>query len=1062
MNLHRMMACIATATCTISATVSAQQPAFQLAPAVAVEAEEFQIHRGWRVLAMGEGNYAVDIIGFSHTGGERFLSTGNADTTAAATRDISVPQPGAYRLWVRYEYMPFTETRFRVAIEQGGKNIAEKIIGAQGNPRYAFGEAVARPQYDPPWGNEGLVEELVEVPNLVAGPARLILEAAEQPQFAGRSANRNVDLLYLTADLKDAWREHYKGAVYYPILDAFRDSRGARYEVQFTNRGAKPLSISTHHIYNRNQFYGRLDPPAAANELAPAASSAWLPMPAQDTTHFGVAMFSPSAPQAFTVAVRPSGGTVEETVQSSGEPVRIFLPTYPGRGEKPIDLMKQLAAVIEHLKNTPKPGKLPTRPLCYGWTVPLAEDSEYGRQYAQLWAAMGMRSYLSGVMPTAVGIKNLQAAGVPLTRSVGYIEYRFPPTTANIAKAKTEAANAGALDKLRWLDYGDEIAFSEWVGYLVEDKRAETSNKDLKPEDVLRPLWRDWLAKNRPGFKPADYWRAAWGAVDAGQLRPDSSAEASREAPRLYVDSVIFYEDAAIGYIARGTAAAKAALGPDVLCGANYSGYPFYYPLTTPYVKWFRDGAGDFGRHSEYFWQLGQVTPAIDGYFSEHFRAGMRFNPKAIIKQYTMSHSPGNTDASFRRACFTHLAHGVKNLDFFGIAFGETFAENYIDHRDRERFRAIRDVTHSMALVEDVLEQSQVVPSDVGLLISESTERRDFSGIATDMAGHNYDNKDSFFRKSRLSFHQDRVGIWTALTFAGSSPDLLIERDVKPEILNGYKVLFVVGDSVPASVVPALESWIKQGGVLFATADVGRYGSYREQNPALQNLLGVESQDIEERDTFIRTSQELPFLKPLGAVGFCRSVGQSEVKVDFPALAIRARIQPSAGITVFGRFKDDNTPAVILRALGNGKVYYTATLPGLAYLYTGLRTPRVWVADRGPGAHRAVTTYDRVAAHLLTMPLRSAGVAPQVSTNPKYIDTRLIRSGNVFFLPLANYNQKVGQQVLLKVRVPQGAKRPTAASSAFAGKLEVQIEAGHWIITLPRLGYGDLVRIETQ
>ena len=50
------------------------KPVFQLAPAVAVEAEDFTVESGWRVVKNGAGNYMVDIIGFQHLSGERLLS----------------------------------------------------------------------------------------------------------------------------------------------------------------------------------------------------------------------------------------------------------------------------------------------------------------------------------------------------------------------------------------------------------------------------------------------------------------------------------------------------------------------------------------------------------------------------------------------------------------------------------------------------------------------------------------------------------------------------------------------------------------------------------------------------------------------------------------------------------------------------------------------------------------------------------------------------------------------------------------------------------------------------
>ena len=58
---------------TLLASPTFAQAPFKLAPAVAVEAEDFAIDKGWKVLKNGEGNYMVDIIGFCHISGERLL-----------------------------------------------------------------------------------------------------------------------------------------------------------------------------------------------------------------------------------------------------------------------------------------------------------------------------------------------------------------------------------------------------------------------------------------------------------------------------------------------------------------------------------------------------------------------------------------------------------------------------------------------------------------------------------------------------------------------------------------------------------------------------------------------------------------------------------------------------------------------------------------------------------------------------------------------------------------------------------------------------------------------------
>src|SRR6516225_9952571 len=103
--------------------------AFQLAPAVAVEAEDFTIESGWKVVQNGHGNYMVDAVGFNHISGERLLCTDDKDETASAFLDVTLPEAGKYRLWVRYEYPAFCETRFRVQVRQDDRTVLDHVMG---------------------------------------------------------------------------------------------------------------------------------------------------------------------------------------------------------------------------------------------------------------------------------------------------------------------------------------------------------------------------------------------------------------------------------------------------------------------------------------------------------------------------------------------------------------------------------------------------------------------------------------------------------------------------------------------------------------------------------------------------------------------------------------------------------------------------------------------------------------------------------------------------------------------------------------------------------------------
>jgi hypothetical protein len=996
-----------------------------LAPAVAVEAEEFKIEKGWKVIRVGEGNYTVDIIGFCHMGGERLLQADAADTTASAVMNVNVPEAGDYVLWARYEYPAFTEAIFKVVVEQGGKKVAEKVMGKKDNDRLCFNDARLRPQYDPPWGPEGTAEEPLDVKGLKAGPAQIRLLAQAQSGGPGISANRNIDLIYLTRNtepvMKDGkpnpaswWAQGGGAGALYPILNAFRDSRGARWEVAVVNKGSKPIAMTAEHAYNRVPW-GQNE--ALFKDLAPGATSAWIPLAKQDTAHFSMTKFAAAEP--FELQLRPVGGSPVGKWTPDGGAVRLYIPPYPIWGEKPKTPMEAIDAVLAHLKKTPAPGKNPTVPLAYGGWIFIDQSGVYGQKYGELYKAIGMRALPSTLQDKSV----MDKMGLPLTRSAQAMLYRQYPTPGNIAKVKETFEKNGLMAQLKFFDYGDEIHFSEWMEPATQGKK-----------DQIPQMWKDWYAKRFPGKAlPAE--------------KPDSSAAASRANPRLFVDSTMFYENLVMEWVAAGNRAAKAALGPDVLCGANYAAHPFYYPSVPMYVHWFRRGAADWGRHSEYFWQVCQPGPMINGYIAEHFRAGMRFNPKAINRQYTMPHSPGNTEASFMRTAFSHLAHGAKALDYFGIGMNECFTENHIDHRDQDRFRQIRDVNHAMGLVEDVWPQSEGVQSEVAILLSESTERWDMAGVAGDKASHSMFGED--FRKIRLSYHLDRVGLWKALTFAGASPDLLIEEDLKADRLKGYRLLVVVGDSIPVEAAAAIEQFAKAGGTVVATAGVGRYGAYREANPAMQELFGIASRTLEERETFIRPLQEMQLLKPQGMI-----VGEGW---ELPALAIHERIKPAADTEVLATHKDGGGPAIIGRKLGKGRTIYVSALPGVAYVWSALQPPRV--ADRGVNTHQVPVNFDAGATALVTRWLADAGVEPLVRMGGSLIDTRLVKSGKTYVLPVANFNATVGQDVTFSLKLEGSVKTVT---SAYRGVLTAATESGRVVFTVPQLGYGDLIRIDLK
>ncbi len=317
--------------------------------------------------------------------------------------------------------------------------------------------------------------------------------------------------------------------------------------------------------------------------------------------------------------------------------------------------------------------------------------------------------------------------------------------------------------------------------------------------------------------------------------------------------------------------------------------------------------------------------------------------------------------------------------------------------------------------------------------------------MAEDSAGHALFGPN--YRKMRLNSHLDRLGLWTALTFLGVSPDLIMEEDVSAKGLKDYKILVIVGDCLPPSLAPVIEEWVRKGGVVLATANAGRYDPYRSPISAFEKLFGLQSRQTEERTSFFRPRQELPFLQPLDQIVCPGSV--------LPQLATFERVAAAKGARILARFKNDKSPAVVDRPLGKGHLFYVAALPGVAYLWSALQPPAV--PDRGPTAHSIPTQFNPGTKALLELILKAARVRPTIETKPALVNARLLKAKGGYILPIANYHDTVGQTVTLRIR---GADKIRKATSAYHGELSIKEDKGCVVLTIPSLGYGDIVRLD--
>ena len=1026
--------------------------AYSRAPGVVLEAERMDLTEGFQAVRMGQGNRLVDTGTHHALSGERIAQL-PAGESGVARGTVVLPENGDYRLWVRYEHVPGTSSPFTVRLTQGSLRL-EKTAGLPDAPRYAPGDLEPKTRHPQTTAAMGLYEEAFTLEGLSEGPATVEL-VAEANATAGRTRQtaRGVDLILLTRDLKDAWRPyHAKQTPQYPILDLVRDLQPPRWEVRFRHQGDKPASLSATHLLTRQPWGSSTGPLLAKGadtlgQLPPGQWSNWVAIPLKDTTGAGMTVFNgPDAPTE--VEIRPAGGGAVTRLEGK-KSVRVFLPPYPAWNESPSAAEAVQEAVLKALASGKPPGKQPTLPLVLGGNLPAGAEGAYGLNYARLHGALGLVAW----HPGNSGPKwrdNLKAAGAPEPQSAGVAAQDNPPLARNVEPAKLQLKREGLLDQAAWYDHGDDWNLASWVRLYLEEEVSKARDKHQKqtPEKLLNKLWVEWLQKNRATARLQDYWISQWGIFDRQRLKPDASAEAARAHPALYLDSLAFYEDLILPWLSEGAMRVRRQLGKNVRVGGTLATGP--EGLLDPVaLKLVSSKATDWLRPAGPSWRQGLYGSVAAGLVDEDCRAILRGNERGLLRPQIPATSPDGSTDDFLREAFTHLAHGARAIDIAGVGMEETQPEQHIDHRDTRRFQAVRDLTHAVGFVEEILADATPAKSQVALLLSETTLRWDVAGVSRERGEPAWN--DTLSGKPRTTYQLDRQGIHATLTALGVCPDVVLESECTPEGLAGRKLLIVAGDCLTDDLANRLEAWVRQGGTVLATASAGRFDARRQPHKAFDQLLGFAKRVSAEQDSLVRSRWELPGLTTVDAIA-----GPSWL---LPALAVHERVEPAEGTEVVARFQSDNSPAVCLRRVGEGKVISVSALPGLAALWTASQPAEA--PDLAARAASSPLRLDPGARHLLEETLNAAAVTPAVRVELEpgkhLVDTRLLESDKGFALPLAHHGKQVTVPVTVRVRLPQA---PAKVSSAWHGGLPCEYTNGEAVITLPSLAAVDMLKIE--
>lgn len=442
---------------------------------------------------------------------------------------------------------------------------------------------------------------------------------------------------------------------------------------------------------------------------------------------------------------------------------------------------------------------------------------------------------------------------------------------------------------------------------------------------------------------------------------------------------------------------------PNAGIGANFSPHGgathAYLGGVNHWVTTFRDDVLTMPWGEDYIWQLPVGTPQMNSINLDLFRAGIRGKPNGRIMYYVMPHMPGNIPEMWRRLWYSAIGHGAKHFNLFEFhPVWTAYTENHVT--GKEMYGMVLKTFREYGTFEDIIQTGQVRPSAAALWFSETADKH-----------NDYANSGGAAKRA----------LYIAVLHQQIPLDFVVDQDAADGTLNQYKVLYLTDRHVSKASSEKIAAWVRNGGILFATAGAGQFDENNQPNTVLRDLLGVSETKFdapaEALVGFIK--QDLPFVQPVD------TVTETAGKEQFPAFGAVSRVQAKPDFAVSGTFAD-GSPAMGTRTVGKGAVIYCGFLPGLTYFKPAIPKKPL---DRGTTpdamAHYLPVDFDKRMGSLIGAPILNANQAAGKELRPVTLSTPLVeatviesKAGTAITLTNWTNTPVKGLQVTANIPVP--------------------------------------------
>lgn len=830
--------------------------------------------------------------------GYRMLN-GAGGKAGKAVKEVTIPEGGKHRFWVRYLDILKHRGLFKVSIVQNGRIVAEKVFdtkslrnGKEGKDRWGDGFAQ--------WVWDFMDAELS------AGPC--VIELAKEGTKVVYGQTRSVDSFVITPDLSYVPRAE---DFYPPLYVRFIFSKGQATPCAIHIWGRRPAKFQGsyftghHNVTRKGLLKGAWGGVKTNDFFHPGDTSEWVNL-SQMLNLIGNNRIQFTAMVKYLEHVPET----EFTVQLSRTPsekglLKSFSRSGPGAG---IILVVDLSKPEEARSDTEwsricreqaekladRQGKRPVKfPIITGCGIDALESSS--ERLENDLATMKL-----------LGFSTLRGARIrdPERRArdkfqiaTGSAYFHLTESTSLRDSRNNLCLNQPRTDLIHELLESNMREAMEETGGIppvyvkIMDEPSSVTMEHMKACPVCREKFRGYCKGK--GLAPEDLGVDTWEKV----LPTDAKA-----ARRLYYHSVNFRSQTLVDFFKLGTdilrdsyPVIKTAVNPSNELNFNMlqRGYDFYALL--------RQNALTYGLAED--WNNYAATYQVSGYMMDVLRSACRARGQPYGVYNILS---GRTGWDIQAKGFSQIGQGARSIYFFSWSPLHSLTGDANSQRF-EIYPALKQFNFAVGAAEDMILQSRPVASKIALLYSPSTDAWEL--------GNEWKNV----------FTAERIGLDLLLRHLGYQLDVLDEENILEGLAKEYRVIILSASHLRRGVMPALLKWAAEGGLLYVSAGSAMYDQFNEPVDELAKI-GLKREPLVFQQSPGRPRYEYRGLKLEGRI----LAGEIEME----SFCAHQRLVRASGGTVLAKWADGGA-AVCAVAHGRGRIVYTGFLPGIAYYRGG-------------------------------------------------------------------------------------------------------------------------------